>query len=118
MANADKLKYVLTALLVLAGLGVYRFVTFGMPVWQYVPVIVGVLLAAGVFLISTVGRQFIGYAGDSVKEAKKVVWPTRKEAVQMTAVVFGFVAILAIFLWSVDSAVAWLFYDVILHRGG
>jgi preprotein translocase subunit SecE len=118
MENADKLKYVVTALLVLAGLAVYRFVTYQMPIWQYVPVIVGLVLAVGVFLVSAAGRQFVGYAGDSVKEAKKVVWPSRKEAMQMTAVVFGFVAILAIFLWAVDSAVAWLFYDVILKRGG
>ena len=57
------------------------------------------------------------YAQDSVGEAKKVVWPTRKEATQLTGVVFLFVLVLALFMWLVDSGLSWLFYDLILGRG-
>lgn len=118
MAKADILKYVAAAALVLAGLLVYRFGMDARSSWQYVPVIVGVVLAAAVFLWSSAGRTFVAYARDSVNEAKKVAWPTRKEALQMTAVVFAFVAALAIFLWLVDMGVSWLFYEKILNRGG
>ena len=118
MAKADILKYVVAALLVLAGLAVYRFGMDAKSGWQFVPVVAGVVLGAAVFLWSGAGRRFVGYARDSVNEAKKVAWPSRKEAVQMTAVVFAFVAVLAIFLWLVDMGVAWLFYEKILHRGG
>lgn len=57
------------------------------------------------------------YAQDSVAEAKKVVWPTRKEATQMTVMVFVFVFVLALFMWLVDSGLSWLFYDILLKRG-
>jgi preprotein translocase subunit SecE len=46
---------------------------------------------------------------------RKVVWPTRKESVQMTAYVFGFVLIMAILLWSADKTIEWVFYDLILR---
>ncbi|MDO9482457.1 MAG: preprotein translocase subunit SecE, partial [Hydrogenophaga sp.] len=41
-------------------------------------------------------------------EAKKVVWPTRKETIQMTGVVMAFVVVMALFLWAVDSILMWL----------
>jgi preprotein translocase subunit SecE len=44
----------------------------------------------------------------------KVVWPSRKEAVQMTAYVFGFVLLMAVFLWLTDKTVEWVLYDLIL----
>jgi len=43
-----------------------------------------------------------------------VVWPTRKESTQMTLIVFGFVAIMAIFLWSTDKIAEWLIFSVFL----
>ena len=57
------------------------------------------------------------YFRGSWAEFKKVVWPTREEAVKMTVFVVIFVAILAAFLYVVDSAVSWLFFDVLLNRG-
>lgn len=117
MANADKLKYVVALLLVIAGLVVYRFGMDPRSSLQAVPVIVGVVLAAAVFLWSSAGKRFIAYARDSVNESKKVVWPSRKEAIQMTVVVFGFVVVLALFLWVVDLGISWLFYEKILNRG-
>ena len=48
------------------------------------------------------------------QEASKVVWPTRKEAVQMTLYVFGFVVVMALFLWTTDKTLEWVFYDLIL----
>jgi preprotein translocase subunit SecE len=43
-----------------------------------------------------------------------VVWPARKEAMMMTAYVFGFVVIMALFLWLTDKTLEWVFYDLIL----
>ena len=54
---------------------------------------------------------------ESIAEGRKVVWPSRKEAMQATGMVFVFVAVLALFMWMVDSGLTWLFYDVILGRG-
>jgi len=47
-------------------------------------------------------------------KSRKVVWPTRKEAMQMTAYVFGFVLIMALFLWLTDKTLEWFMYDLIL----
>ena len=77
-------------------------------------VLSGVVLAVGSFLLSHTGKRFVGFAKDSVNEAKRVVWPTRKEGAQMTAVVFVFVLIMSIYLLIVDKTLEWVFYDLIL----
>ena len=73
-------------------------------------------LAVAVLLLwtSATGRDFLGFAKESVRETKKVVWPTRKEAMQITGVVFGFVLLMAIFLWGTDKLLEVLLYDLIL----
>ena len=81
---------------------------------QWGALIAGLIAAVAVFLTSEPGKEFIAFGRESVKETKKVVWPTRKESVQMTAYVFGFVVIMAIFLWLTDKTLEWVFYDVIL----
>ncbi|WP_320412199.1 preprotein translocase subunit SecE [Candidatus Magnetaquicoccus inordinatus] len=39
-------------------------------------------------------------------EARKVVWPTRKETTQTTIVVFSMVVLVSLFLWVVDALLA------------
>jgi preprotein translocase subunit SecE len=76
--------------------------------------VVGLILAAVFALTSTQGRDFIAYAKESVRETKKVVWPSRKEATQMTAIVFAFVFVMALFLWGTDKLLEVLLYDFVL----
>jgi len=73
-------------------------------------------LVAGVvvFMTSEPGRQFLAFSRDSVREVKKVVWPARKEAIQMTAYVFAFVVVMALFLWLTDKTIEWVLYDLLL----
>ena len=56
----------------------------------------------------------MAFAKDSYKEVRKVVWPTRKEATQITLVVFAFVLVMAIFLWGTDKSIEWVIFSVIL----
>ena len=112
--GADKAKVGAAIALLLASLvGFYMLGRQGQVV-QWGVLIVGLIAAAAVFLMSEPGKQLIAFGRDSAKEVKKVVWPTRKEAIQMTAYVFGFVAIMAIFLWVTDKTLEWVFYDLIL----
>jgi preprotein translocase subunit SecE len=79
----------------------------------------GALVAGLVFAVlllwaSTTGREFLNFAKESVRETKKVVWPTRKEASTITMIVFGFVVVMAIFLWGTDKLLEFLLYDLIL----
>ena len=48
----------------------------------------------------------MAFAKDAVREARKVVWPTRKEVLQMTGVVFAFVLVVALFVWGVDTDIS------------
>ena len=112
--GADKAK--MGAAVVLAVAAVAGFYLLGKqgPVAQWGALIIGLAAAVVVFLTSEPGKEFIGYSRDSVREVKKVVWPTRKEAIQMTAYVFGFVVLMALFLWLTDKTLEWVFYDLIL----
>ena len=77
--------------------------------------VAGLLLAVAFAWTSQSGRSFISFAGEAVRETKKVVWPTRREAMQMTGVVFGFVLVMAVFLWGTDKLLEVIFYDLILR---
>ena len=78
-------------------------------------VVVWTLVAAAVvFLTAESGKAFIAYGRDSVRELRKVVWPTRREALQMTGYVFAFVVIMAVFLWLTDKTLEWVLYDLLL----
>ncbi|MFN5700732.1 MAG: preprotein translocase subunit SecE [Betaproteobacteria bacterium] len=112
--GADKAKIGLAALL-LVGSVVAFYLLSAEDIWLRVAALLALLAAsAGVFLVSEPGRQFVGYARESVRETKKVVWPTRQEALQMTGYVFAFVVVMALMLWLTDKTLEWLLYSVIL----
>ena len=58
--------------------------------------------------------RFFIFGREAVAESKKVVWPSRKETLQTTGVVFVFMVVMAIFLWLTDKSLEWLLYDVVL----
>jgi preprotein translocase subunit SecE len=112
--TADKLKLLVVALLVLAGL-VGFYVLAKQAVWvRWGALVLALALALVVFFMATPGRQLVAFGRDSAREVRKVVWPTRKESIQMTLYVFAFVLIMAIFLWLTDKTLEWVFYDLIL----
>jgi preprotein translocase subunit SecE len=117
MELQDKLKLGLAALLVLAGIAGFYLVPDTQPFLSGVVFVVGLVLAVGVIWLSQPGKSLVQYAQESVVEAKKVVWPSRRETVQLTGLVFLFVFVLALFMWGVDSGLSWVFYDVLLGRG-
>ena len=68
----------------------------------------GLVAGAVVFWMTGPGKQFHEFARESVAETKKVVWPTRKETLQTTGIVFAFVMVMALFLWMVDASLLWV----------
>lgn len=112
--GADKAKLAGAAVLGIAGLAAF-YLLGQQSLWMRVAALVA-LLAAGValFFTSEAGKQLIAFGRDSVREAKKVVWPSRKEATQMTGYVFAFVVVMALFLWLTDKTLEWVLYDLIL----
>ena len=112
--GADKAKLAAAGILVVVA--VVAFYLLGkQDLWVRVAaLIVLMVMAVATFFTSEPGRQLIAYGQDSIREVKKVVWPTRKEALQMTGYVFAFVIVMALFLWMTDKTLEWLLYDLIL----
>ena len=112
--NADKAKLGLAVALVIGSLAGFYMLSKQGQVAQWGALIVGLAAAVFVFMSSEIGKQFVAFGRDSVREVKKVVWPSRKEAIQMTAYVFAFVVVMALFLWLTDKTLEWVFYDLVL----
>ena len=112
--GADKAKLAIAGVLVVAAVVAF-YVLAKQDLWMRVAAL-GVVLAAAVatFFTSEMGKELIAYGRDSAREVKKVVWPTRKEALQMTGYVFAFVVVMALFLFLTDKTLEWLLYDLIL----
>ena len=112
--GADKAKLATAALLLVGGIVVF-YALGQKDLWLRVVSLLAMLAAAvAVFFTAESGKQLIGYGRDSVKEVKKVVWPTRKEAMQMTGYVFAFVFVMALFMFVTDKTLEWILYDLIL----
>jgi preprotein translocase subunit SecE len=112
--GADKAKVGAAIALVIAALAGFYVLGSQGQLAQWGALIVGLAAAVVVFLSSEPGKELIAFGRDSWKEVRKVVWPTRKEAITMTAYVFGFVVVMALFLWLTDKTLEWVFYDLIL----
>src|SRR5688500_1937151 len=103
----DKAKLVVAVALVALGIWGYYWLADTAIVLRVLTVIAGLLAAGAVAWWSAPGKQFAVFAGESVAEVKKVVWPTRKETMQTTAAVFAFVVVMAVFLWITGKGLEW-----------
>jgi preprotein translocase subunit SecE len=117
MAAAEKIKIAIAALIAVGGL--VAFYALGD---QAFFVRLGALLgcfavAIALFWFTESGRNFVAFARESWEEAKRVVWPSRKETLQTTGVVFLFVFVMALFLWMVDWGLLWV-TQKLLGTGG
>ena len=112
--GADKAKLAAAAELAIAALAAYYLFAKQGVLAQWGALLVGFAGATVVFFTAEPGKALLAFGRDSWREVKKVVWPARKEAIQITAYVFGFVLIMAMFLWMTDKTLEWLFYDLIL----
>ena len=101
---ADKIKLLIAFLLVVAGIAGFYYLSDSAAVIRLISVLSGVALAIAVAYTSNPGRRFFAFGRDSVAEAKRVVWPTRKETMQTTAIVILFAVTMALFLWAVDAS--------------
>jgi preprotein translocase subunit SecE len=98
----DKIKLVIALLLVGGGIEGFYLLEDHAMVFRTLAVLAGLVLAAAVFGTTVSGKTFYDFSRDSVAEAKRVVWPSRRETIQTTVAVFVLVLIMAIFLWIVD----------------
>jgi preprotein translocase subunit SecE len=112
--GADKAKLAAAAALLVGGFVAFYLLAAQGALAQWAALLVGLAASVAVVGVSDSGRRFVAYGKDSWKEVKKVVWPTRRESMQMTAYVFAFVFVMALFLWLTDKTLEWVLYDLVL----
>jgi len=112
----DKIKVALAVVAAIAGVvGFFYLKGQNKPALMCVGALVaGLAFAVLLLWMSSTGRDFLNFAKEAVRETKKVVWPSHKEARQITMIVFAFVAVMALFLWGTDQILQFLLYDLIL----
>lgn len=111
--GADKAKLAAAVLLAVGGVVAYYLIK--QADWiRWVALIVLLIAAVATFFTAEPGKQLVAFGRDSWREVHKVVWPSRKEALQMTGYVFAFVVVMALFLWLTDKTLEWVLYDLIL----
>jgi preprotein translocase subunit SecE len=113
-SRTDQILVGVASLVALAGV-------IGFSFWSEQPLFVrfailvgGLAIGLGIAWFSQPGKRFIAFAQESWDEAKLVTWPTRKETINTTGVVFAFVAVMALFLFLVDKTIEWGLYDLVL----
>jgi preprotein translocase subunit SecE len=104
---ADKAKLVIAVLIAIAGVVGY-YLLAGQASWlRWLAVLVSLALAGLVVTFSRYGTEFRRFVELARVELRKIVWPSRQETLQTTAVVFGFVIVAGLFFWALDLVLAW-----------
>jgi preprotein translocase subunit SecE len=112
--GADRAKLVVAFLCVVAGIVGFYMLTKQGPIARGASLAGGLILGAVIALISDSGKAFIGFFKEAVKEAKRVVWPDRKETIQITIYVFVFVIVMSLLLFGTDKLLEWVLFDKLL----
>ena len=101
--SLDSLKWVIVVLL-LAGavVGNYMFAEQSV-LFRAIGVVAAVIVAGLIAGQTEKGRTFITFAKEARTETRKVVWPTRQEAIQTTGIVLVATLIMSLVLWGLDS---------------
>ena len=111
---ADKVKIVVALALLAAGVAGFYYLAESAMFYRVLALLAGILTGCAVAWFTQPGREFFAFAKDAWAETKKVVWPTREETLKMTGLVFGFVLVMAFFLWVTDKSLEIALYDWVL----
>ena len=110
----EKVKFALALVMLAAGVAGFYLLSEQAMIMRVLAVLAGVALAVAIAWKTEQGQRFFAFANEAVIEAKKVVWPSRKETMQTTGLVFAFVLVMAIFLYLTDKSLEWVLYDLVL----
>jgi len=114
----DKIKLLVGILLVIGGIVLYYVLADQQTLVRVLAVIGGFIAGTAVALSSTPGQQAWKFTTSARTEVRKVVWPTKRETMQVTLVVIIAVFIIGLMLWLMDRLSFWVIYDLILGARG
>ena len=102
VSAGDIVKYVVAGLIAASGIVVfYMFPQWYAPIRGLI-VLLGFAAAVAVMSLTALGRQGRGFLSEAMFELRKVVWPTRDEALKLTGVVLAMVGAISIILATLD----------------
>ncbi|GLS84849.1 preprotein translocase subunit SecE [Paraferrimonas haliotis] len=71
--------------------------------YRAIAIVVAFAVAAFIALQTEKGKTGFAFAKESRLEIRKVVWPTRQEALNTTFIVLAATGVLALVLWGLDA---------------
>ena len=108
----ETIKWLLVAALVAAAVWGNSYYAEYPVLYRAIGVLVLAVVAAAVALQTEQGKAFNQLRKDALVEMRKVVWPTRQEAVQTTLIVLVFVVVVALLLfvldWMLNGLASWV----------
>ena len=113
----DAVKWAIVVALVGGGIGAFYYFADQSQLLRVIGLLLIIGGAVAVAVQTEKGRIAWDFVRESRTEVRKVVWPTRKETTQTTAIVLVVVALTACFLWLVDALFAWL-VRLLIGTGG
>ena len=105
----DLIKWVAVTFLVTGGIWANWYYSDEINVLIRAVALVAVAAIAGLIGIQTErGKRLWETAREARSEIRRVVWPTRQETIQTTAVVILLMILFSLILWGLDSFLSWL----------
>ncbi|MFT5720415.1 MAG: preprotein translocase subunit SecE [Motiliproteus sp.] len=109
----DSGKWFVTLLLVAVGVAGNSYFSEESLLYRVLALLLLAAAAGFVALQTAKGRAFFTLFKEAKVEIRKVIWPTRQETVQTTAIVVVVVLLTGLALWAIDSLLSWMISGVI-----
>ena len=104
----DTALYWVSAALFIGGLFAFSYFDPELAGWVRALLLVAAVALAGAALYPTaVGESLKDAIMGARGELRKVTWPTRREAVQMSLLIGAFVLLMSLIIWGLDSLLLW-----------
>jgi preprotein translocase subunit SecE len=104
----NSLKWLLVVLLIVAAVGGNIYYADQSLLYRVLGLLAIAVVAALVAVQTVQGAAFWKLSKEARTEIRKVVWPTRQETTQTTVIVVGFVLLMSLILWGLDTLLGWL----------
>ena len=112
-SGIDNVKLGLAAILLAVGFYGFYFFAEQPLLYRVLGILLFVITAGGIALTTSKGRALTSFMQGARTEVRKMVWPTRTETLQTTAVVLVVTIIIGIFLWLLDMLLGWIMKMII-----
>jgi preprotein translocase subunit SecE len=104
----DIVKLLVAATILVAGVGAYYFYGDASVLLRAIGVLLALIAAIAVAAWTTQGQTLVRFIQGSRIELRKVIWPTREEAMQTTLAVMVFALVMGVFFWLLDLFLLWV----------